>query len=321
MIDDFVTTLKRILSPGAVESPLLAIGLMLFALVMLSAQDALVKTISSSTTLWQFQLFRSGLNIVLVLLVGRLILSSQSLKPVRPSVVMIRSLFHVGALCFFFAGAPYLLLAEMAAGLYTFPLFVVLISVVLGSESVGPRRLLAVLAGFVGTVLILKPGGDTFRPIALLPVGAGFCYGCFVVVTRKLCQQESPLVLVLGSNVMIICVALLGSIIIRLAPVSDLTRDGYPFLLSINWSFDTFLLLAITVCALLNTTANLCLGKAYQSADSSFLAPVDYSYLLFAVFWGYVLWRDVPDLSTVAGMIIIAGAGTFVAWRERIAAD
>lgn len=309
--------LKRILSPGSAVSPFLAIGLMLTALIMLSAQDALVKTISDSTTLWQFQLFRSTLNIILVLLLGRVLMSEQSLRPVRFRVVALRSLFHVGALCFFFAGAPYLLLAEMAAGLYTFPLFVVLISVLLGTESVGPRRLLAVLAGFIGTVLILKPGGESFRLIALLPVGAGFCYGCFVIVTRKLCQQESPLVLVLGSNIMIISVAILGSLLIRIAPLSDSARESYPFLLSRDWSFESLLLLAIAVCALLNTTANLFLGKAYQSADSSFLAPVDYSYLLFAGFWGYLLWRDVPDLSTLAGMSIIACAGMFVAWRDR----
>ena len=69
---------------------------------------------------------------------------------------------------------------------------------------------------------------------------------------------------------------------------------------------------------MLNTIGNVCLSKAYQSADSSFLAPFDYSYLLFASAWGVIIFGDIPGLTTALGLLIITAAGLFVAWRERM---
>ena len=64
-------------------------------------------------------------------------------------------------------------------------------------------------------------------------------------------------------------------------------------------------------------TSNIGLAKAYQIAEATWLVPFDYSYLIFATFWGYVFWRTVPDALTFAGMALIAFAGTYVAWRDR----
>ena len=68
---------------------------------------------------------------------------------------------------------------------------------------------------------------------------------------------------------------------------------------------------------MLNVTANLGLTMAYQNAESSWLAPIDYCYLIFATFWGLVFFGDFPNASMLTGMVLIAGAGAFTAWRER----
>jgi len=295
----------------------LAISLMLCGLVCLSLQDGLIKIISVHTTLWQLQSWRALLNIALVWLIARQLMPDMSIKPKRPAIVAMRSLFQVGALTLFFGGAPFLTLAQMAGGLYTFPLFVGLFGLLLG-EPVGPRRIIAIAAGFFGTLLVLRPDTESFSLINLMPVGAGLCYALFVITTRRLCRDETPAALVLGANVGIASVGFLGLFLVPHLPISDSARAAFPFLFTNDAPWVTLVIVVIVSCALLNTIGNLCLSKAYQSADSSFLAPIDYSYLLFATGWGVLLFGDVPTLPTTMGLLLIAGAGIFVAWRERV---
>jgi len=278
----------------------------------------MVKLISGETSLWQFQTLRAMLNLLYVGAIAVWISPTISLRPLRIRAVALRSLFHLSSLSFFFAGAPVLSLAEMAGGLYTFPLFVVLLSRVVLRERVGVWRLLGVAAGFIGTLLVLQPGTENFRAASLLPVVAGFSYGCYVITTRHACRGESPLVLVLYSNLSIVLTGAIGWAILFLRPPSQIWLTQYPFLLDVLREPGVWVIAMIVTCAFLNTTANLFLGKAYQSADSSFLAPVDYSYLIFAAFWGWLLWSDVPDAPTILGLALIAFGGVFVAWRERI---
>lgn len=298
------------------DNPRLAVTVMFCGLLCLSLQDAFIKMVSDKTTLWQLQSYRALVNIFFVWAISKRVMPDLTLRPKRINVVTMRSIFQVGALTLFFGGAPFLTLAQMAGGLYTYPLFVGLFGLLLG-EAVGPRRIFAIAAGFVGTLLVLKPGAAGFSLMALMPVGAGFCYALFVVTTRRLCRDESPLALVLFANITIALAGVLGMLLVPMLPVSDLLRLQYPFLLSANEPLVLIVVLVILSCSMLNTIGNLCLSKAYQSADSSFLAPFDYSYLLFAALWGVILFTDIPQLSTVLGLLLIAGAGLFVAWRER----
>jgi drug/metabolite transporter (DMT)-like permease len=309
--------ISRLFSPQQDDQIGLAITLMLGGLVCLSLQDGLIKIISIETTLWQLQAYRALLNIALVYFIARQLMPGMSIKPKRPAIVAMRSMFQVGALTLFFGGAPFLTLAQMAGGLYTFPLFVGLFGWLLG-EPVGPRRIVAIAAGFFGTLLVLRPEAGSFSAINLMPVGAGFCYALFVITTRRLCRDETPAALVLGANVGIASVGFIGLLLVPWLPVSQSTRDAFPFLLTSDAPWIPLVIIVIVSCSLLNTIGNLCLSKAYQSADSSFLAPIDYCYLLFATGWGIVLFSDYPTPLILLGLSLIAGAGIFVAWRERV---
>jgi drug/metabolite transporter (DMT)-like permease len=222
---------------------------------------------------------------------------------------------------FFFGGIPFLSLAEIAAGLYVFPLYIALLSALVLGERVGPRRIAAIITGFMGTLLILRPGTANFHLVNLMPVAAAFGYALTVMTTRKLCREESPVTLAFGVAITFFTAGVIGTIVFSSSGVIDAVgelRTTWPYLLTGWHDVSLALLSLILACSVLNVVANIGLAKAYQSAESSWLAPFDYSYLIFATFWGFVFSGTIPDNWTFAGMALIAGAGIFVAWRERI---
>ena len=298
------------------DRPGMAAALMVGALFLLGLQDGFVKMASYHMSLWQFQLLRSAMNLALLMLVMRFLWGSVNPRPKRFWAVALRSLLLVATMVMFFGGVPVLSLAEIGAGLYVFPLFVAVLSALVLREHVGPRRVVAIMIGFTGTLLILKPGTEAFRPISLLPVGAAFSYACMIMVTRRLCRQESPLTLAYGVAVTFMIFGTLGVVGFGLFGDDGLAQ-AWPYLFSGWHPIDGMLIGLIVLCSLFNLVANVSLAKAYQSAEASWLAPFDYSYLVFATFWGFVFWRHVPDGLTFLGMALIAAAGAFVAWREQ----
>jgi len=312
------TSLQRfggLFTPSSVDRPGFAATIMVISLAMLSLQDGFVKLASSDVSLWQFQMLRGVFSLsLLVCLVW--FIRGTPLRPKRLWAVVLRSTLLAIAMILLFGGAPFLTLAEMGAGLYVFPLFVAVLSALFLRERVGPRRIVAILAGFAGTLLILKPGTEAFRPIALMPVGAAFAFALNILCTRKLCREEHPITLSFGAmSAMFLCGAL-GTVIFTLIGPTSLS-ESQPYLATGWHTLSLWVFGLIVLCGSLQVTANFLLTTAYQSAESSWLAPFDYSYLVFVTMWGVLIWSDIPDMLTFVGMGLIAGAGCYVAWRER----
>ena len=299
------------------DNPGRAAALMVFALFLLGFQDSLVKLTSSEISLWQMQTIRATGNLTLLILISFFLFRTAVPKPQRLWAVTLRSLLLVGTMVLFFGGVPVLSLSEIAAGLYVFPLFVAVLSVIILGERIGPRRVLVIAAGFCGTILILKPGTDGFKWISLLPVGAGFCYALMLVTTRKLCRNEHPVTLAFGVGIAFILVGIIGLAAITVFPPAPDLAAAWPYLLTAWRPLEWWVLGVVVATSFINLTANVSLSRAYQTAESSWLAPFDYSYLIFATFWGCAMWGHVPDALSFAGMGLIAGAGIYVAWREQ----
>ena len=305
--------LRDLLTNSATDSPPLSASLLVSALFLLGLQDALVKFASSELSLWQFQFFRSAFNLLLLVGFIRLVLKGRLPRPKRLWAVSVRSLLLCTAMGFFFSGVPLLTLAQIAAGLYVFPLFVAVLSHFVLGEKVGPRRIGAIVIGFCGTLLILRPGTDAFTPVGLLPVIAGFFYACTIMATRKLCREEEPAVLASGVAVALMVVGVIGMAVFT-GNTGELARD-WPYVFT-GWHWiEAWVYGVMAVCSVLNLTANVSIAKAYQSAEASWLAPFDFSYMIWATVWGYVIWRDLPDGPMFAGMALIAASGAFVAFR------
>ncbi len=217
----------------------------------------------------------------------------------------------------FFSGAPYLSVAQMTAGLYTYPLFVSLLAGPILGEKLGVWRISAIVLGASGAALILDPFDANFSLVQLLPVAAGFFYACNILILRQACRYESALCLVMAVAVLSILSGLTGIGLLTLFPLKSVSATQLSFV-AIGWPELTITVLGFAIfCSVMNLTGNICLARAYQTADSSWLAPIDFTYLLFAAFWGRVIFGAWPSTKALVGMSLIAVAGMVTAWREQ----
>jgi drug/metabolite transporter (DMT)-like permease len=216
----------------------------------------------------------------------------------RPGIQWLRSACLFGATVCFFAALRYLPLAEASAVTYLAPVIIVVLSGPMLGEKPTRARWRAVVAGFAGVVILLRPGSAVFSPAALLLVIAAACNALYQVYTRML-QDDSPYTTLFYS-------AVVGTLATTLAlPWIDV---GTPSLRSLA----------------LFAVAGLCAGlghhlmiTAYLRAPASMLTPFTYLQMLWATAYGVVLFSHLPDVWSFAGMAIIVGGGVMLARAER----
>jgi drug/metabolite transporter (DMT)-like permease len=149
---------------------------------------------------------------------------------------------------------------------------------------------------------------------------AGFFYATNILTIRKACRNESPLALACAAGITFVVIGILGITLLTLFPLSTELRTAMPFV-AIGWPELTLLVAGFALFAsVLNLTGNICLSRAYQTADASWLAPMDFSYLVFAAFWSRVIFDQWPTGQAIVGMTLIGTAGVITAWRERVVA-
>lgn len=287
--------------------------------IAMSFGDAVVKYVSSEFTVWQIYVLRSILAIPLI--VAGLMLGTPR-KPIWPLAARwacLRSILLMLMWITFYAALSVLSLPVVAASYYTAPLFITVFSALIAGEPVGPRRRTAIVAGFIGVLLILRPGTEAFSWFTLLPILSAAFYALAAIVTRTRCSEERPLVLSLALNVSFLLTGAIASAAIALWWPAASLADANPFLLG-HWAapmgareWGIMAMLAVLIVA---TSAGV--AKAYQCAPPAIVATFDYSYLVFAAFWSFAIFSEIPDASTIVGMIVISGAGllSIFDWRR-----
>jgi len=309
-----------ILSYAKQDKPMIAIVLLLVGTFTLGFQDSLIKLMSSETSFWQIQTLRSASNLLIVLLLAVFAGGVALIRARNWIGVYLRALFLVICMFFFFSGSPFLTMAQMAVGLYTYPLFVCAMATPVLGETIGRWRIGSMALGTLGAILALSPWHQSFSPVQLLPVIAGFFYACNILTLRRVCRHESTLALAFAAGLVYFIFGVAGIALLTLFPPSIEQQLAIPFV-TVGWPAITGLVVGFALFAsALNLLGNICMTRAYQTADASLLAPLDFTYLLFAAFWGKVLFDKWPSHLTVLGMGLIICAGVIIAWRERIAA-
>lgn len=285
--------------------------------------DMLIKQLSGGYPLHQLVFTRSAIGLMLTLVLVQMEGGWTILKTTRPGLHLVRALMIVVSNMTFFSAIAVLPLAETTALFFAAPLFITLLSIPFLGEKVGPMRMSAVLIGFIGVLIMQRPwqsldGSDANRLVLLLPVISALTYAVNQVMTRKLGITSKASALAVYIQVTFIIVSAGFFLVAGDGRFAVGAQNGaLEFLLrawvwpaSGDWKF--FLGLGV-----LSATVGYCLSQAYRLSDAATVAPFEYIGLPLAVFWGFMVFGEWPDLPIFIGILLIMGAGLFVFLRER----
>ena len=292
-------------------SPELFGGLLIvMAMAILGFSDNIFYFLEPHMGLGQFHAGRSFVSILLI--VPFAYITGQALRPTRWRPVMGRTLLQTASMFLYFGSLPIMSVAEAAAGLFTSPIFVLLFTSLIYREKIGIKRISAVAIGTIGVFLVLRPDQAGFHILQTMPVAAGALYALASMTTRRWCAAESPLAIVAMFLVVIGGTGALATTWLDIAPVSAAVYDAAPFFFR-GWQWmDMSVWGWMFLQALLSVIAIFMLTRGYQVAETSYMAVFEYSLLIFAALWTYILFGDTLAATSIIGFVFIAAAGVII---------
>ncbi len=297
------------------DRTLAAAALVLGYAVIIGFTDNYVRVIAEEGGLWQFHATRSVM--AWMILLALLVPMGLRLRPRNLRAVVARSAIHGSGMLIYFGALAFLPVALVAAGLFTAPIFVLLISGFAFGHHIGPVRIAAVAVGFVGVVMVLGPqalGGASLA--AILPVAAGALYALGNVATREWCAEETAETLLGGFFLALGVLGAIGMAVLSVWPL-DVPEGPAGFVMrGPVWPSGTFLFWTFVQAAgsLLGVGMMI---RAYQLADAGRVSVFEYVILPASAAWSWLIWGETLTPLAIAGMVLIAVAGMMIAVRAR----
>lgn len=287
------------------------------SVVFFSINDTAIKFLSDGYALHQIVLIRSliGLAIVMVL-IAPLTDGWAVMRTKRLRMHMLRGLCVVFANMTFFLALAAMPLADAVAIFFISPLVITAFSVVFLGERVGPRRWAAIAIGFVGVLIMMRPGTAAFQIASLLPLAAAVFYATIHVITRRIGVTESAATMAFYIQSMFIIVCLIMGLAVGDGRFGDQSDPSLAFLLRAwDWpvvaDYPLFLIIGVGI-----GIGGYLISQAYRVTEASFVAPFEYLALPMSVIWGMLMFDEFPDALDYTGMGLILGAGLFAMWRD-----
>lgn len=274
-----------------------AIAYLLFGVAGGLGLDLCAKWLLANYSLEQFVFLRSIFGLLIFLAITRWYGGLSSLRTTRWRWHLLRTLLASGAMFGFFYGLARMPLVNALTLGFTAPLMVTALSVPFLGEAVGWRRWAAVSFGFIGVLIILRPGAGLITGAAIAVIFGAFCYACLAITARSLASTESSYAL----SVYVIIGPLLASGIMTPSNWITPTTEGWLF---------------FTAAGACSAMAWIGIIGGYRRASPALLAPFEYTALIGGALAGYYIWNEVPDRWVILGGIVIIGSGLFVVYRE-----
>lgn len=292
------------------QHKLKAVAFITLAVGLATSQDAIVKYLTGTFPAYETVAFRGLMAIPFLLFWQARGVGFAALKTPMLRLVVLRSLILCTAYFAFVLAIAVMPLANAVAIYFTMPFFMAaMVGRGLG-EKVPLYRWLAIGIGFVGVMITLRPGVSTFQPASLLAFYSAFGYAVGQMMSRHLSQTVPPIVISNWQNVFYIGFSILVGLIVYASGYSG--TDLMPSLTkSFQWpqSSEFLKLIALGIFSAVSATAFI---SAYKNAEANFVAPFEYTAMIWAVLFGIFVFNDFPDFYTWVGAAVVIGAGLFM---------
>jgi drug/metabolite transporter (DMT)-like permease len=278
---------------------LTGIGLMCAAVLCFACLDAMAKYLGTHMDTLQVVGVRYAAAFFIALMFSNPITRPSLLRTDRLTLQMLRGALLLGSTVFNFMAFRYLQLDEALAILFSTPFLVAILAGPILGEWVGWRRWTAILVGFAGVLVVVRPGFGGMHWAALLSLGSAFCYAIYNIVTRMLATTDSSETTLFYAN-------LFGAVV--MLPI-------LPFIWTppAHW-LDYALMVAVGA---FGAGGHYLLILAHRNAPASVLSPFIYTQIVWAVTFGWLVFADVPNRWTIAGAGIVIASGLYLLYRER----
>ena len=272
------------------------IGLMLLSISMFSFGDALGKFMVATYSVGQLMWLRAC---AALLVLSPVIWQQRAefTRIERPWLQLLRVVLSTLEVAAFFIASVYLPLADVITYYLAAPIFVTALSGIVLGERVGWRRWTAIVIGFAGVLIALRPSTQTVSWPAMIALGGSLSFAFLMLITRSL--RATPDIVLASSQ--FAGTFLLGAV---LSPIGWVTPTV--------GSLGLFAVAGIT-----SVGALICINRSLKLAPASVVVPYQYSMIVWAVIFGFAVFGDVPSLSTIVGAVIIIGAGFYIFLREQ----
>ena len=272
--------------------------LMTLGIALLTANDAASKFLVQTHPVGQVIGLRQAATLLVLIPYVMYFSRWSALRVVNWSGQIVRGMLFLIGSVFIVWSLGELPLATAITMLFASPIFMVVLSAPLLGERIGRHRWIAVLGGFAGVLIIMRPGGEAFQWALLLPVLGALVNALRDVLTRRLSRTETSIAILFWSNI-ILMVGGLASAPFGWAPVSASAA------------------LWFLAAGIFNGTAHFCIIEALRTGEASMIAPIRYTALLWAAAIGFVVWGELPDFWLWMGAAVIVGSSLWMIRGER----
>ena len=280
------------------DRPALGIILMIFALFVLASMDAVAKHLTETLAAPQILAVRFWIFLTFSSLIASRRGLRQAAHSKNPRLQIVRTLVLVVEMTMFLVAFSFLPLAEVHAIAAVSPLIVMALAAIFLGERIGPRRWTAVAVGFLGVILIIRPGAGVFDPISLLALAGAFGWATYQVLLRAVARIDQPDTTTLyTAGIGVICFTIAAPFFWK-SPSPE------------TWGW-------LAAVGILGSVGHFLLPAAFKFAPASTLQPFAYTMPVWAVFLGWAVFNHIPDFWTLAGGSIVICSGLFALWRER----